>query len=104
MTVTEPTSSRDTDVVTVDLYRDIHKGIRAELFAVTAEAGRFDPHSDRARAALAGHVRSVVEMLEEHAGHEDTSVQPALQTHLPDLAARIEADHELVSARATRLV
>ena len=32
------------DAVAVDLYRDIHKGIRTELFAVTTAAGSIDPH------------------------------------------------------------
>ena len=31
-------------------------------------------------------------------------IQPALQAHLPDLAARIEADHEVVADRSTGLV
>ena len=31
------------ETVTVDIYRDIHKGIRNELFAVTYAAGRVDP-------------------------------------------------------------
>ena len=46
----------------------------------------------------------MVELLEGHASHEDARVQPVLQDHLPDLAVRINADHELVSARATGLV
>ena len=29
--------------VTHDLYRDVHKGIRSELFGLTSEAGRLDP-------------------------------------------------------------
>ncbi len=45
---------------TVDLYRDIHKGIRAELFAITTAAGSVDPSRARSsRAALADHVESV---------------------------------------------
>jgi hypothetical protein len=104
MTVTQQINSRDANVATTNLYRDIHKGIRAELFAITGEAGRVDPGSDPARAGLAAHVRNVVDLLEEHASQEDRVVQPVLQTHLPDLAARVDADHELLSARTTRLV
>ena len=95
MTVTEQTSSSSNHIVTTNLYRDVHKGIRAELFSVTAEAGRIDPDSDAARVGLAAHVRNIVDLLEGHARHEDMVIQPALQAHLPDLAARIEADHEL---------
>jgi hypothetical protein len=103
MAVSELTSPSDTTVAT-NLYRDVHKGIRAELFSVTTEAGRIDPESDADRVRLAAHVRSLVELLEGHTRHEDTMIQPALQAHLPDLAARIDADHELVSARTTGLV
>ena len=45
-----------------------------------------------------------MEMLEGHAEHEDKAIQPALEANLPDLAARIEADHELVSAREIGLM
>ena len=41
------------ETVTFDIYRDIHKGIRAELFAVTHAAGRVDPHDAGAVAGVA---------------------------------------------------
>src|SRR5690348_18405811 len=40
-------------MVSHDLYKDIHKAIRAELFAVTAQAGSSDPSDGTARAAIA---------------------------------------------------
>jgi hypothetical protein len=103
MTVTEATTRSRTQPVTVDLYRDIHKGIRAELFAVTGDAGRIDPASGAARAALAGHVRAVVEVLESHAAHEDKVVQPVLEEHAPGLADRIRTDHEDFDVRTLDL-
>ena len=45
MTVTNQAGPIETNVAT-HLYRDVHKGIRAELFAVTGQAGRIDPVSD----------------------------------------------------------
>ena len=39
----EAIESKALDLVEVDMYRDIHKGIRAELFAVTTAAGNIDP-------------------------------------------------------------
>src|SRR5262245_53402607 len=81
MTITQPTQTTQTTSPTpvshtVDLYRDVHKGIRAELFAVTGEAGRVDPHDAAARVALGRRVRALVEILAAHAGHEDTAIQP----------------------------
>lgn len=85
--------------VALDLYRDIHKGIRAELFSVTGQAGSIDPSIRHERAALRDHVASVVDLLVTHAEHEDTHAQAAIEQHLPDLASRIEADHEVLEAR-----
>ncbi len=86
-----------------DLYRDIHKGIRAELFAVTSEAGSVDPADAVGRAALADHVAFVADVLVSHAHHEDEVIQPALEVHLSDLAEVIEAEHEALDAMVASL-
>src|SRR5436190_16623271 len=99
MTITELPITAITAPVTLDLYKDVHKGIRAELFAVTTEAGRLDPSQGMARGALAAHVADVVYLLKGHAGHEDAVLQPVLEARLPDLAERIEVDHVTLEAR-----
>lgn len=104
MTITDLPITSPLAAVTLDLYRDIHKGIRAELFAVTSSAGRVDPSQGIARAALARHVSDVVELLVSHAEHEDAAIQPALGRHLPDLAERVEVDHLSLEARMDELV
>jgi hypothetical protein len=80
-------------VPAVDLYRDIHKGIRAELFAVTSTTGSIDPSDRCDRAALSDHISSVAAVLESHAHHEDVVIDPVLERHLPDLAGEINDDH-----------
>jgi hypothetical protein len=90
--------------VTLDLYRDIHKAIRTELFAVTTEAASLDPSLGVARAGLARHVRDTVAFLVDHAEHEDAAIQPVLERELPDLAARVAVDHEVLEARMDDLV
>src|SRR5688572_9250861 len=84
MTVTTtPTATADRiQPVAFDLLRDIHKAIRAALFAVTAEAGRVDSSDDLSVAALEAEVRDVARMLAEHAAHEDDHL--GLGMHLPD--------------------
>jgi hypothetical protein len=108
MTITEhdtlPPITATTAPITLDLYKDIHKGIRAELFSVTSEAGRLDPSEVVARAALATHVSDVVELLTGHAHHEDAAIQPVLETRLPDLAERIEVDHLTIESHMDDLV
>ena len=89
----------DLPTIAVDLYRDIHKGLRAELFAVTLEAGRIDPICREDRLALAAHVSSVRHVLESHAHHEDSFIEPQLSSHLPELAEKIAADHGTLEPR-----
>jgi hypothetical protein len=104
MTLTGRPKPKEFGLVALDLYRDIHKGIRSELFAVCAEAGRLDPSDVTGRLALASQVRGVVDLLGGHASHEDTHVQPAIEAHLPDLAELIERDHQILEDRMDLLI
>ncbi len=98
---TSPLTAPATELrpVVYDLYRNIHKGIRAELFSFTQAAGDLDPSSAPERQALAQQMHHVVTMLVNHAGHEDAFVQPAVDRHVPTLAERIHADHPVLEAR-----
>jgi hypothetical protein len=102
MPVTTLSSRAPAPIVTFDLYRDVHKGIRAELFSLTMEAASLDPGDRADRAALAGHVHGVVDLLVAHAGHEDL-VRPAIEEHLPALSQQIESDHAALDARLCEL-
>ncbi|MDQ4134471.1 MAG: hemerythrin domain-containing protein [Actinomycetota bacterium] len=106
LATTSPLTAPATELrpVVYDLYRDIHKGIRAELFALTQAAGDLDPSSEPERHALADQMHQVVTILVNHAGHEDAWVQPALERHLPPLAERIHADHPVLEARIEDLL
>jgi hemerythrin-like domain-containing protein len=80
-------------LVAVDLYRDIHKGIRQELFGLVEAAGSADVNRPDERIELRGHIAAVAAMLASHAHHEDDAILPTLERELPDLAERIERDH-----------
>lgn len=103
MTITDHTFPSDVDpqlgLAAVDLYRDIHKGIRAELFALTTTAGRIDPDDFADRAALAAHIEATADVLAMHAHHEDDHIDPLLREHLPQLAEQVHADHTELEAR-----
>jgi hypothetical protein len=90
--------------VSFDVYRDIHKAIRVELFAVVADAGRLDASDDCARADLADQVDALVRLLQQHAEHEDGSILTPLEQASPALAARVIVEHEAVEARMDHLV
>lgn len=91
-------------MVALDLYKDIHKGIRADLFSVTGRAGSLDPADAAGRAALAEAVRFSVDLLVSHAEHEDRVIQPVLEVERPDLAEVIAADHHGLEPRMDGLV
>jgi hypothetical protein len=108
MTITEtPFSTTATDrlvPVSFDVYRDIHKGIRSELFAVVVEAGRLDPADDLGAVALADQVQRTVQLLLDHAEHEDGPILASLEVHAPELAERIVGEHHEIDARMLQLV
>jgi len=99
MTITDPELVQPLVPVAVDLYRDIHKAIRTELFDVILTAGRTDPADTVAIGELAAHVGVVADLLVAHAGHEDPAINPPLELHRPDLAERIADDHHRLEAR-----
>jgi len=103
VTVTARFNVTDVNLASFDLYRDIHKGIRADLFAVTSEAGNVDPHDWDGAVDLAAHVGRTVELLASHAEHEDRAVLPAIEEHLPALAVRISTDHASLETRMETL-
>lgn len=77
----------------VDLYGNVHKGLRAALFGTAALAGRTDfEHADEVQAAAAA-VRRLLGFLDEHAAHEDAVVLPVLASLAPELHADLQAEH-----------
>ena len=104
MTITEQPTRTTFEIVALDLYRDIHKGIRSELFGVTVQAGNLDPGVRTNRVELAGRIRAAVDLLVSHAEHEDHAIQPAIELHLPAFAETIATDHVALEARMDTLV
>jgi len=91
------------DVVAFDVYRDIHKGIRHELFAVTSEVGSADPHDGASLATTAERLRSLVKLLLSHAEHEEEFLQGLIEVHAPRLADAVVRDHEWLDAQMAQL-
>jgi Hemerythrin HHE cation binding domain len=98
-TTTTTMTAGEFELATFDLYRDIHKGIRSELFGVTTEAGSIDPADRGAHVVLASRVERMVELLVSHAEHEDRAIQPVLEREYPAFAARIAYDHVTLETR-----
>ena len=79
--------------VSYDIYRNIHKGIRMEMFAVTTDAGRLDPSDSAACARFAARFQGLVFVLVQHAKHEDEFLEPVIARIMGDHAAEITASH-----------
>ena len=92
------------EAVTFDLYRDIHKGIRAELFAVTEAAGRLDPGDEDELARFRRRLDALVGLLASHAEHEDRYLTPLLVRADASLAATVTGDHGALESRLGRIV
>ena len=91
------------ETVTVDMYRDIHKGIRNGLFGVTLAAGQVDPHDQAAVRTVADRWTAVVELLVSHAEHEDVFVQPVIERFAPVYAEEIAVAHPRLEAQMAEL-
>ncbi len=91
------------DAVVVDIYRDIHKGIRNELFAVTLDAGRVDPGDPQAVTAVAGRWANLVNLLVAHAEHEERFVQPVIEQFTPAYAEEIIETHARLEGQMAQL-
>lgn len=92
-----------TNDISSDMYRDIHKGIRGELFAVTSAFGNLDPADECGRAELAARVGRMEVLLASHAHHEDQFVQPLVAQYAPVLAPGVVEEHADLETRFAAL-
>lgn len=86
-----------------DIYRDIHKAVRANLFEAVLRAGRTDPADREQRITLAAIVSDLADFLAFHAHHEDEVLEPMIAEVLPEEAQAISASHEEFDAEIERI-
>ena len=91
------------DVVEFDVYRDIHKGIRTELFAVTSDVGSVDPSDNDALVLTAERFHGLVKLLLSHAEHEEEFLQGLIEVHAPQLAEVVVRDHRWLDCQMAQL-
>ncbi|HEX2059371.1 MAG TPA: hemerythrin domain-containing protein [Thermoanaerobaculia bacterium] len=78
----------------IDVYRNIHKGIRFMLFELVNQSGRADFTDAAALASLRAKVHDVFELLASHAHNEDEFIMPLVRDAAPKLAEEFAAVHE----------
>jgi hypothetical protein len=89
--------------VSYDIYRNVHKGIRLEMFAVTTELGSLDPDDVEACRRFASRFRSLELMLAKHAMHEDVHLEQAIADALGNHAADLAAAHVVLESHVSRI-
>jgi hypothetical protein len=87
-----------------DLFTPVHKGLRAALFETGALLARTDFAAPGEAAEAARAVERVVAFLDEHAGHEDAVVLPALEALSPELFVALREDHARIDGLQRELV
>jgi hypothetical protein len=76
-----------------DIYRRVHKAVRACLFDATLALGRADPHDDcELRAALAS-LEELLAFCETHLEHENAFIHRAMEARRPGSARHFVEDH-----------
>jgi hypothetical protein len=90
-------------MIPFDIYKDVHKAVRVNLFDVTAAAGRLDASDRDARIAHAARVSDLVEFLVFHAKHEDEHLDAVIAQVLPGEAEAITAEHVALEATMEEL-
>jgi hypothetical protein len=78
----------------LDLYRNVHKGIRVMLFDIVRESGHTDFTSAPEVARLQEQVAGIFELLESHAHTEDRFMMPLVERLAPALAKEFGSAHE----------
>jgi hypothetical protein len=91
------------EAVTFDIYRNIHKGIRRELFGVTEAWGQVDPSDAAEVEVVANRMRQLVKLLVSHAEHEDEYVQPWVDQFVPTVGDALTIEHHALEEQLASL-
>ena len=76
------------------MYRPIHKAIHNVLYSTALTLGSADFRDQRSMRGSLDQLSETITILQEHAGHEETFVHPALESRLPGITKSFEENHE----------
>jgi hemerythrin-like domain-containing protein len=100
-----PAADGNSPTESLDLYREVHKGLRLALFELARAAGALDPADRPSAEAFCEQFADVDMMLQTHHAHEDDPLLSALLTdYVPAaLKDRVDAEHVLTDERLVEL-
>ncbi|PRH81036.1 hypothetical protein C6N75_00895 [Streptomyces solincola] len=87
----------------IDLYRNVHMGQRARLFALAVELGSADGADPAVAGECADRALAMTAELREHADHEDAHIHPLLRDRAPAAADALDAEHIRLDAALAAL-
>lgn len=76
-----------------NIYRVIHKALRAFMVDTQLKLGRMDVNDAAERDAAVAQLRALIAMCEGHLHHENEYIHPAIEKTRPGAAARTIDDH-----------
>lgn len=77
-----------------DLYRAVHKGLRAFMADTLLKVGSADPADPAERGEAAEQLRSLLDVCVKHLQHENDFLHTAMERRAPGSAARAGREHE----------
>jgi hypothetical protein len=76
-----------------DIYRLIHKALRAFMCDTLTAVGSMDPHEDAERRTVLTQVRALLDFCQGHLAHEDHFLHSAMEGRAPGSTRRTADDH-----------
>ncbi|MBS0343192.1 MAG: hemerythrin domain-containing protein [Proteobacteria bacterium] len=77
----------------LDIYRTIHKALRALMSDTLVAVGRMDVHDELELAQTTQRTLQMLDFLRSHLGHENAFIHPALEARTPGASEHIAHDH-----------
>ena len=77
-----------------EIYRNIHKAIRRVVYSEALALGSADFRDQKSMRESLEQLRGTITLLQEHAGHEETILHPALESRVPGITRSFEENHE----------
>ncbi|HEY3421478.1 MAG TPA: hemerythrin domain-containing protein [Methanomassiliicoccales archaeon] len=87
-----------------ELYKNIHKGQRFEMFRISDLAGQAEPEDPESLTRLSARIAAFRDELRNHAHTEETYVHPILAQRVPGGARKLEQDHTVMHRQLDDLV
>lgn len=87
----------------MNVYSDIHKGIRWQMYRAAHRAGVTDWSDEGSVQALDESVGALVKFLRDHIVHENTFLHPLIARRAPGIVAVLDAEHDEHEAALTEL-